>query len=382
MNIESIRKVHSEKTGKLEINSTVKLDSMEILSEVYTPGVAEISKEIFEDQELSKKYTIAGKTIAVISDGSAVLGLGNIGPRAALPVMEGKCAIFKEFAGVNAFPLCLDTQDIEEIISIVKAVAPNFAAINLEDISSPRCFEIEQRLIKELSIPIMHDDQHGTAIVSLAALKGALTLVPKRNVRIVLSGAGAAGTAITKLLSNTKTILDLDISDIKVYDSQGLINSSREDLTPHKKELADITNQQIDMEFSEALSLADVFIGVSKPGVIDENQIKSMNTDPIIFALANPEPEIMPDIAKLAGAKVVATGRSDFPNQVNNALAYPGVFKGLLEGGLEEADERVKLQAVDAIYNYHLKNLSLENILPSILDKDIVEIISNSISNR
>lgn len=380
MDIEYIKKVHSEKVGKLIVESSVKLDSKEILSAVYTPGVAEICKIIDKDQSESKKLTIAGKTVAVISDGSAVLGLGNIGPKAALPVMEGKCAIFKELGGVDAFPICLDTQDTEEIIQIVKAIAPNFAAINLEDISAPRCFEIEERLASQLDIPIMHDDQHGTAIVTLAALKGALKLEPKKRVKIVISGAGAAGTAITKLLSNAKTILELNIAQIRVFDSKGLVCKSREDLTEEKAILAELTNQTAEMELVDGIKESDVFIGVSAGNLLTKEMVSSMNRNPIIFALANPDPEILPDIAIAGGASIVGTGRSDFPNQINNALAYPGIFKGLIMHNLGKVDESIKLAASDAIFRYHVKNLAKESLLPSILDKEIPDLIAKAIA--
>lgn len=387
LSIDEIKKVHSKSIGKLSINSTVKIDSKEVLSKVYTPGVAQISNLISEDESLAKQFTIAGKMVAVISDGSAVLGLGNIGAKGALPVMEGKCAIFKEFAGVDAFPICLATQDTEEIISTIKAISPNFAAINLEDISAPRCFEIEERLSKELQIPVMHDDQHGTAIVTLAALKSALRLVPKEKVNIVISGAGAAGSAITKLLLTTKTILDLKISQIKVLDSKGVVTTSRDDIkeddpkTKDKYHLAQITKQSVNQSMSEALIGADVFIGVSAPEILSSEMVKSMNLDPIIFALANPVPEIMPAIAYSAGASIVATGRSDFPNQINNALAYPGVFKGLIQNGIRVVTDEIKLKAAENIFKYHLESgaLSADNILPSILDKEVPKLIANSI---
>lgn len=379
MNRELIDQLHSKDTGKLSIVSTTKLDSKEILSAVYTPGVGEVCKAIVEDSKVAKTHTIAGKMVAVVSDGTAVLGFGNIGPKAALPVMEGKCAIFKEFAGVDAFPICLNTQDPDEIIKTVINISPNFAAINLEDIAAPNCFYIENKLTEALDIPIMHDDQHGTAIVALAALKGALKLTGKKKVNIVVSGAGAAGTAIAKLLSNTKTILDMNIADIKVFDSKGFVSSSRTDLNEYKLELATFTNQIGDVSFENALKEADVFVGVSAPGILTTEMVKMMHKDPIVFALANPDPEILPEDAKAGGASIVATGRSDFPNQINNALAYPGVFKGLIQNNIDRVTEEMKLRVADAIYLYNLPNLTPETILPSILDTGVVKLISESI---
>lgn len=380
MDDKKIFDLHAKYTGKLVVSSAVPIDSKEILSQVYTPGVGKVCMAIKDDETQAKKYTIAGKTIAVISDGTAVLGFGDIGPKAAMPVMEGKCAIFKEFAGVEAFPICIDEKDTEKLISIIKAISVNFAAINLEDISAPRCFEIEQRLINELDIPVMHDDQHGTAIVTLAGLKGAIELTKKKNVKIVLVGAGAAGTATTKILLNTKVKSDLNIESIKVVDSEGVVSTDRKNLNSHKLELAKLTDQNKFEILDEALKGADVFIGVSVAGLLTQEKIKLMAKDPIIFAMANPVPEIMPDEAKQAGASIIATGRSDFANQINNALAYPGVFKGLLNSGAEQATEEIKITAAYAISDYHKKELSEENLLPSILDKKIPEIIAEAIT--
>jgi malate dehydrogenase (oxaloacetate-decarboxylating) len=371
--------IHSQHTGKLTINSVIPVNDRETLSNIYTPNVGKICMAIKDDPSLLKKYTIAGKTVAVISDGTAVLGFGNIGPRAALPVMEGKCVIFKEFAGIDAYPICLDEQDPEKFIAIVKSLALNFAAINLEDISAPRCFDIEKRLSDELDIPIIHDDQHGTAIVSLAALLGAIKITGKTKLKIAVTGAGAAGTAITKLLINASEEGLIDLAEIKVFDSQGLISLSRTDLNKYKIELAELTKQTKIETFSEGIQGMDVFIGVSVANSVTQEHIKSMNSQPIVFALANPTPEIMPDDAKAAGAMIIATGRSDFPNQINNALAYPGVFKGLLAARINKVTAKHKIAAAKAIYNYNLPNLSAEQILPSILDKNIPTLIADEI---
>lgn len=371
--------LHRKNQGKLEINSLISIDSKETLSKVYTPGVGEVCLEIKKDESKLSEYTIAGKTVAVISNGTAVLGFGDIGPKAALPVMEGKSAIFKELAGINSYPLCINEKDPEKFINIVKTIALNFAAINLEDISAPSCFEIENRLSEELDIPVIHDDQHGTAIVVLAALLGAVNLSKKDDLKIVISGAGAAGTAITKLLVATKERKILPIKEIKVFDSQGLISTDRQNINQSKIELAQITNQNKFNSFDEGIKNTDIFIGVSIPNSLSENHIKSMNQEPIIFALSNPVPEIMPDIATNSGALIVATGRSDFPNQINNALAYPGIFKGLLQNKIQKVTTEHKITAALAIYNYNLINLNKNNLLPSILDKKIPEIIAKSL---
>jgi malate dehydrogenase (oxaloacetate-decarboxylating) len=371
--------IHSQNTGKLTINSVIPVNDRETLSNIYTPNVGKICMAIKDEPELLKKYTIAGKTVAVISDGTAVLGFGNIGAKAALPVMEGKCVIFKEFAGIDAYPLCIEEQDPEKFIAVVKSLAMNFAAINLEDISAPKCFDIEKRLSDELNIPIIHDDQHGTAIVCLAALLGAVRLTGKKQLKIVVSGAGAAGTAITKLLLNAKDEGLLDIAELKVFDSQGLISTGRNDINKYKIELAELTGQTKTESFEEGIKGMDVFIGVSVANSVTQEHVKSMNTDPIVFALANPTPEIMPDVAKEAGAFIVATGRSDFPNQINNALAYPGVFKGLLAAQINKVTPAHKIAAAKAIFEYNLKDLSENQILPSILDKNIPSLIAKEI---
>lgn len=375
--------IHKKNTGKLEIVPTVKVETRDDLSQIYTPNVGKICMAIKDNPELVRDYTIAGKMVAVISDGTAVLGFGNIGPKAALPVMEGKCVIFKEFAGLNAFPICLDTQDTEEIIKIVKAISVNFVAINLEDISAPRCFEIEQKLSDELDIPIVHDDQHGTAIVTLAALMGAikqkqLLTSNDQRLKVVVAGAGAAGNAITKLLLAS----ELPIDSIKLFDSKGLVATERTDMDKYKMEIAQMTGQNKTEDINAGLTGADIFIGVSVANSLTAEMIGLMNPEPIIFALANPTPEIMPDEAKKAGAMIVATGRSDFNNQINNALAYPGVFKGLLSAKIKKASIEVKLKAAKAIYEYNLPNLSIDNLLPSILDKKVPEMIEKAITSN
>jgi malate dehydrogenase (oxaloacetate-decarboxylating) len=372
--------IHKRKTGKIEVNSTVEVNDRETLSNIYTPNVGKICMEIKDKPETVRDYTMAGKMIAVISDGTAVLGFGDIGPAAALPVMEGKCVIFKEFAGLNAFPLCLSEKDPEEIIKTVKRLAVNFAAINLEDISAPRCFEIESRLNDELDIPIVHDDQHGTAIVTLAALMGAIKLTGKEKVKIVVSGAGAAGNAITKLLVAAKD--EISIGDIGIYDSKGLVASDRSDLDKYKMELAKITGQEKTKSIKEGMVGADIFIGVSVANAIDIEMVKSMNENSIVFAMANPTPEIMPDEAIRGGALIVATGRSDIPNQINNALAYPGVFKGLLEMKANKITTEMKLLAAKAIYEYNLNQLSNVQLLPSILDKKVPGIIAQALQRK
>ncbi|MFA5318712.1 MAG: NADP-dependent malic enzyme [Patescibacteria group bacterium] len=371
---ESLR-LHGKLKGKLEISSKIKLKNKNDLSLVYTPGVAEVSRVIGKNKKLTKKYTIKQNTIAIVTDGSAILGLGNLGPEAALPVMEGKAILFKEFANVDAFPICLDTQDTEEIIKTVKYLAPVFGGINLEDISAPRCFEIEQRLKKELDIPVFHDDQHGTAVVILAGLINALKLrgSNKVNVKIAMNGAGAAGTAVAGLL------LKYGFKNIIICDSGGIISNQRTGLTPAKKELAKITNKDnIVGNLSNAIKKTDVFIGVSAPNLLTEKMIKSMNPKPIIFAMANPNPEIMPDKAKRAGAFIIATGRSDFPNQVNNVLAFPGIFRGALDKNVRDINDKMLIRAAEALAGYTSK-LSVNNILPSPLDKNVSNIIAKVI---
>ncbi len=337
---------HEKWNGKLSTEAKSKVDSREALAIAYTPGVAEPCRKIAEDKELAYKYTWKANTIAVVSDGSAVLGLGNIGPEAAMPVMEGKAVLFKEFGGVNAVPICLDTQDTEEIIKAVKYIAPGFGGINLEDISAPRCFEIEERLKAELNIPVFHDDQHGTAIVVLAASINALKVTGKKkeDCKIVVNGAGAAGVAISKLL------LKYGFGSVTLCDSRGIVSADRTDLNDTKKEMLKITNpENRSGKLADAVVGTDIFVGVSAPGVLTQDMIKTMNAEPIIFAMANPTPEIMPDEAKAAGARIVGTGRSDFPNQINNVVAFPGIFRGALEARAPQITEEMKLAAAEAI---------------------------------
>ena len=358
--------LHKKYNGKIEIKTRMSVTTKNDLSAIYTPGVAEVSKKIADNKKRAYDLTMKGDTVAVVSDGSAVLGLGNIGPEAALPVMEGKAVIFKKFAGLNAFPICLDTQDTQEIINTVKYLAPNFSAINLEDISAPRCFEIEKKL-QNIGIPVMHDDQHGTAVVVLAALINSLKVVGKKieNIKIIISGAGAAGTAILKILKVAGA------KNIFVCDSRGIICMSRPDIVSgsHKREINIITNKnKMCGPCYDLLDGADVFIGVSGPKTFDKKWIKGMNEKPIIFALANPIPEIMPNDAVSGGAYIVATGRSDFPNQINNALAYPGIFRGAVDARAKRITDKMKLSASIAIADL-VKRPTKKNILPSILDK-------------
>ena len=360
--------LHLKNKGKLSINSKIPLKDKESLSLAYTPGVAEVCRLIASDKEAAKTHTIKGNTIAVVSDGSAILGLGNLGPEAALPVMEGKCALFKEFAGVDAFPICLATQDTEEIIKAVKQISPVFGGINLEDISAPRCFEIEARLKAELDIPVFHDDQHGTATVVLAALINALKLsgLEKEKARLVINGAGAAGDAVSRLL------LSYGFKDLIVVDSKGVIAKNRQDLNSAKIEIAHLTNpRNLEGGLAEALIGANIFIGVSAPGVLSEEMIKTMNEKPIIFALANPVPEIMPDLARHAGAYIVATGRSDFPNQINNVLAFPGIFRGALDNKVKDISEEMLVLAASNLAAL-VEDLSVDKILPDPFDERVV----------
>ena len=366
---------HQEYGGKLEVKSKVKLDSREVLSLAYTPGVAEVCREIAKDPSLAREYTLKKNTIAIVSDGSAILGLGNLGALAAIPVMEGKAAIFKEFAGVDAFPICLDTQDPEEIIKAVKQIAPVFGGINLEDIAGPKCFEIEQRLRAELNIPVMHDDQWGAATVVLAGLINSLKLTNKKKeeVKVVISGIGAAGVATARLL------LAYNIKNIVYIDSQGIITDARPDLTPEKKELLTASNLKPSAgDLAEAMKGADVFIGLSKPGVLTGEMVKSMNVSPIIFALANPTPEIMPDIAREAGAAVVATGRSDFPNQLNNSLVFPGAFRGMLEGNIGQFKIEMFTGIAEALAHF-VTDLSPDKILPTMFDPGVADLVATTI---
>ena len=376
-NSEKALQMHEQWNGKLETTAKAHVNSREDLAIAYTPGVAEPCKVIAKDPEAAYKYTIKSNTVAVVSDGSAVLGLGNIGALAAMPVMEGKAVLFKEFGGVNAVPICLDTQDTEEIIRTVVNIAPAFGGINLEDISAPRCFEIETRLKELLDIPVFHDDQHGTAIVVLAGIINALkvTKKEKETCRVVVNGAGSAGVAITKLL------LNYGFKDITMCDINGIISKDSENLNWMQKEMAKVTNlKNASGTLADALKGADIFVGVSAPGIVTKDMVASMNKDAILFAMANPVPEIMPDLAKAAGAKVVGTGRSDFPNQVNNVVAFPGLFKGALEGRASQITEEMKLAAAKAIAGLVPdEELSEDNILPQAFDPCVAETVSRAI---
>ncbi|MGB9814201.1 MAG: NAD(P)-dependent malic enzyme [Thermovenabulum sp.] len=370
MNIkEEALKLHEENRGKIEVTSKVPLRDFKDLSLAYTPGVAEPCLMIKQDPELVYRYTCKGRMVAVVTDGSAVLGLGNIGSLAGMPVMEGKALLFKAFANVDAFPICLATQDVDEIVNTIKSIAPTFGGINLEDISAPRCFEIEKRLKQELDIPVFHDDQHGTAVVVLAGVLNALKIVKKdlKDVKVVISGAGAAGVAITKLL------LKAGVKDIIVCDKKGIIYKGREDLDFSKEELSEITNKsEVKGNLADAMKGADIFIGVSGPGVVTKDMVKTMAKDPIVFAMANPIPEIFPDEAKEGGAAVVGTGRSDFPNQINNVLAFPGIFRGALEVRAREINEEMKLAAAHAIASLITdEELSPDYCIPRALDKRV-----------
>ena len=371
--------LHKKLNGKIEISSKMNIKTKKDLSLVYTPGVAEVCRIITDDN--IRDYTMKGNSIAVVSDGSAVLGLGNIGAKKALPVMEGKAMLFKEFAGIDAVPICLDTQDTNEIIKTVKIIAPVFGGINLEDISAPRCFEIENRL-QDIGIPVMHDDQHGTAIVVLAGLINAAKVVGKEfsDLKIVVNGAGAAGTAITRLLmcADYDKKICTSVSNVIICDSKGIINSNR-DLNEYKKEIAKITNKE-NMEgiLEDAIKGSDVFIGVSAGNTLTKEMIGKMSDRPIVFAMANPVPEIMPDKAKEAGAVVVATGRSDFSNQVNNVLAFPGVFRGALDARSERITDIMKLSAAYALADT-VENPNKDKILPDVFDKNVVKNVSKAV---
>lgn len=372
--------LHEEWNGKIETVSKCTVKSREDLALAYTPGVAEPCKVIAEDKEEAYKYTIKSNMVAVISDGSAVLGLGNIGPYAAMPVMEGKAVLFKEFGNVNAFPICLDTQDTEEIIKTIVNIAPAFGGINLEDISAPRCFEIEERLKELLDIPVFHDDQHGTAIVVLAGIINALKVTgkEKESCKVVVNGAGSAGIAITKLL------LTYGFKNIIMCDEVGILCKGAEGLNWMQEQMMDITNsEQKQGSLADALKGADIFVGVSAPNIVSGEMVASMNKDSILFAMANPVPEIMPDIAKEAGAKVVGTGRSDFPNQVNNVVAFPGIFKGALEGRASQITEEMKLAAAEAIASLvDDKDLNEDNIMPEAFDPRVAEVVSNAVKTH
>lgn len=372
--------MHEKWNGKLETVSKTPVKTREDLAIAYTPGVAEPCKVIAQDKEAAYKYTMKANTVAVVSDGSAVLGLGNIGPYAAMPVMEGKAVLFKEFGNVNAVPICLDTQDTEEIIKAVTYLAPGFGGINLEDISAPRCFEIEERLKEILGIPVFHDDQHGTAIVVLAGVINALKVVGKKkeDCRVVVNGAGSAGVAITKLL------LTYGFPNIIMCDRVGIVSKDTEGLNWMQKKMTEVTNLNNETgSLADALKGADIFIGVSAPNIVTPKMVASMNRDSILFAMANPIPEIMPDVAKAAGARVVGTGRSDFPNQVNNVVAFPGIFKGALEGRATQITEEMKLAAAEAIAGLvPADKLSDDNIMPEAFDPQVAEVVANAVKSH
>lgn len=374
---EKALEMHKKWQGKLETTAKSHVNSREDLAIAYTPGVAEPCKVIARDKSAAYTYTMKANTIAVVSDGSAVLGLGNIGAHAAMPVMEGKAVLFKEFGGVNAVPICLDTQDTEEIIKTIVNIAPAFGGINLEDISAPRCFEIEERLKELLDIPVFHDDQHGTAIVVLAGIINALKVTGKKKeaVRIVVNGAGSAGIAITRLL------LTYGFPNITMCDINGIISKNSPDLNWMQKKMADITNlENASGTLADALKGADIFVGVSAPNIITKEMVASMNHDSILFAMANPVPEIMPDSAREAGARIVGTGRSDFPNQVNNVVAFPGIFKGALEGHASQITEEMKLATAEAIAGLVPdEELNDENILPEAFDPRVAEAVSQAV---
>lgn len=377
---EKALELHKQWNGKLETVSKSPVKSREDLSLAYTPGVAEPCKVITQDKEAAYTYTMKANTVAVVSDGSAVLGLGNIGPYAAMPVMEGKAVLFKEFGGVNAVPICLDTQDTEEIIRTVTYLAPGFGGINLEDISAPRCFEIEERLKEILDIPVFHDDQHGTAIVVLAGIINALKVTGKKkeDCKVVVNGAGSAGVAITKLL------LTYGFSNVIMCDKVGIVSVRTEGLNWMQQKMTEVTNPNNETgSLSDAMKGADIFVGVSAPGIVTKEMVSSMNKDSILFAMANPVPEIMPDLAKEAGARVVGTGRSDFPNQVNNVVAFPGIFKGALEGRATQITEEMKLAAASAIAGLVPEiELGEDNIMPEAFNPKVAEVVANAVKSH
>ena len=371
---------HKNWNGKLETIAKSKVNSREDLAIAYTPGVAEPCKEIAQDISKAYTYTWKSNTVAVVSDGSAVLGLGNIGPHAAMPVMEGKCVLFKEFGGVNAVPICLDTQDTEEIIAAVKNIAPGFGGINLEDISAPRCFEIEERLKEILDIPVFHDDQHGTAIVVLTGVINGLRITGKKKeeCRVVVNGAGSAGVAITRLL------LRYGFTNILMCDKEGILHKDYPNLNWMQKKMTELTNLNNETgTLADALKNADIFVGVSAPNIVSSEMVSSMNKDAILFAMANPVPEIMPDLAKAAGARIVGTGRSDFPNQVNNVIAFPGIFKGALEGRASQITEEMKLAAAEALAALVSdEELNEDFIMPEAFDPRVSEVVSQAVKQH
>ena len=375
---EMALRMHEENKGKVSIVSKVSVKSRDDLSVAYTPGVAEPCRKIRDNKEEVYRYTAKGNLVAVVSDGTAVLGLGDIGPEAAMPVMEGKSILFKEFAGIDAFPICLDTKDPDEIVETVKRLAPTFGGINLEDISAPRCFEIECRLKEELDIPVFHDDQHGTAIVVSAGLTNALRLVNKEfsEAKVVINGAGSAGISICKLL------LELGIGDVVLVDRKGILAVGEEWMNPAQKEMAEKTNkEQIHGDLKTAMKGRDVFVGVSAPNIVTVEMVSTMADDAIVFAMANPTPEIMPDEAKKGGARVVATGRSDFPNQINNVLVFPGVFRGAFDVRASDINEEMKIAAAKAIADLISdEELSEDNIIPKAFDKRVGPAVAKAVA--
>lgn len=375
---EEALKLHKDNKGKIEVVSKVKVENAKDLSIAYTPGVAEPCKEIHANPELIYDYTNKGNMVAVVTDGSAVLGLGNIGARAGMPVMEGKSVLFKSFANVDAFPICIESQDVEIVVQTVKQIAPSFGGINLEDIAAPRCFEIEERLKKELDIPVFHDDQHGTAVIVLAGIINGLKVVGKKieNVTAVVSGAGAAGTAISKLLVSS------GIKDVIICNSKGILDKNDEKLDPIRKEMALKTNKTNKKgSLADAMAGADIFIGVSAPNIVTKEMIESMNENSIAFAMANPVPEVLPEVALAGGIRVMGTGRSDFPNQVNNVLAFPGIFRGALDVRAKEINEEMKLAAAHAIAGLVTEEeLNEEYIIPKAFDKRVAKAVAKAVS--
>ena len=375
---EKALKQHEEWQGKIEVTSRARLETPEDLSIAYTPGVAEPCLKIAEDKDLSYKYTRRGNMVAVVTDGTAVLGLGDIGPEAGMPVMEGKCVLFKEFGGVDAFPLCVRSKDVDDIVNTVALLAGSFGGVNLEDISAPRCFEIEKKLKERCDIPIFHDDQHGTAVVTAAAMLNALKVTGRKleDIRVVTSGAGAAGIAIIKLL------VSLGLKEVIMCDRKGAIYEGREGLNAEKEEMAKISNREMRKgSLAEVIKGADVFIGVSAPGTVTPEMVKTMAPDPILFPMANPVPEIMPDLAKEAGAAVIGTGRSDFPNQINNVLAFPGIFRGALDVRAKDINDEMKVAAAYAIANLiDEKDLNADYIIPNPFDKRVAPAVAKAVA--
>lgn len=374
---EESLKLHEKLKGKISVTSKIKVETRDDLSLAYTPGVAEPCRKIHENEENVYRYTSKGNMVAVVTDGTAVLGLGDIGAKAGLPVMEGKATLFKEFAGVDAFPICLETKNVDEIVHTVKLIAPGFGGINLEDIAAPRCFEVEEKLKKELDIPVFHDDQHGTAIVVLAGILNSLKLVNKKieEIKVVINGAGAAGTAVAKLL------LSVGVRNLIVCDKVGILYEGIEGVADAQKELAKVTNpDNMKGTLADALVNADVFVGVSAPGIVSQDMVRSMSQDSILFAMANPTPEIMPDEAKAAGARVIGTGRSDFPNQINNVLAFPGIFRGALDARAKIINEEMKIAAAYAIASMvKEEDLNADNVIPNALDRAVAANVAEAI---